>query len=191
MGTVTQQLALAAHAAGVHIETSRCNADVAPACASLLYARSAVRGCSCRMRCCDECRTVHSVSVGSCGAASGVQFDNGSELRANVVVVCSDPFELQRLAGHAFPESFNEFINGLRKDGTTMKVRQAVIYMRTLQRSNLLLNQTQRCTQVNLALSELPCFTCLPEARGQHRTTTHILPDESVVIESLMQVTPC
>lgn len=30
--------------------------------------------------------------------------------------------------------------------------------------------------QVNLALRGLPTFACLPEDRGQHRTTTHLLP---------------
>jgi hypothetical protein len=45
------------------------------------------------------------------------------------------------------------------------------------------------CTllQVNLALKKLPRFRCLPEPIGQHRTTTHLLPDESVVMKSLTQ----
>ena len=60
--------------------------------------------------------------VDSIGAAAGVQLDDGSELRANVVVVNADPFVLQRLAGHALPQTFNDFISGLKKDGTTMKV---------------------------------------------------------------------
>jgi hypothetical protein len=41
------------------------------------------------------------------------------------------------------------------------------------------------CQQVNLALKELPRFTCLPEPLGQHRTTTHLLPDEGSVMASL------
>jgi phytoene dehydrogenase-like protein len=37
--------------------------------------------------------------------------------------------------------------------------------------------------QVNLALKGLPTFSCLPEDRGQHRTTTHLLPgDEGSVL---------
>lgn len=40
-------------------------------------------------------------------------------------------------------------------------------------------------SQVNLALKKLPQFRCLPEARGQHRTTTHLLPDESQVMQAL------
>lgn len=43
------------------------------------------------------------------------------------------------------------------------------------------------CLQVNLALKKLPRFRCLPEPIGQHRTTTHLLPDESVVMQSLTQ----
>lgn len=43
------------------------------------------------------------------------------------------------------------------------------------------------CLQVNLALKGLPKFRCLPEAKGQHRTTTHLLPDEHHVIKSLSQ----
>jgi hypothetical protein len=42
-------------------------------------------------------------------------------------------------------------------------------------------------SQVNLALKGLPRFRCLPEARGQHRTTTHLLPDEQHVMQSLTQ----
>lgn len=41
--------------------------------------------------------------------------------------------------------------------------------------------------QVNLALKGLPKFRCLPDQRGQHRTTTHLLPDESSVMKSLTQ----
>jgi hypothetical protein len=41
--------------------------------------------------------------------------------------------------------------------------------------------------QVNLALKGLPKFRCLPQDYGQHRTTTHLLPDESAVMKSLTQ----
>jgi hypothetical protein len=41
--------------------------------------------------------------------------------------------------------------------------------------------------QVNLELKGLPRFRCLPDARGQHRTTTHLLPDEQHVMQSLTQ----
>ena len=45
----------------------------------------------------------------------------------------------------------------MRRDGTTMKV--------------------------NLALKDLPTFTCLPQRVGQHNTTAHLLPDEGEVID--------
>jgi phytoene dehydrogenase-like protein len=35
---------------------------------------------------------------------------------------------------------------------------------------------------VNLALERLPTFTCLPENRGQHNATIHLLPQERDVI---------
>jgi len=43
---------------------------------------------------------------------------------------------------------------------------------------------------VNLALKGLPVFKCLPQAVGQHRTTTHLLPDEDVVDVSMNQARP-
>jgi hypothetical protein len=42
--------------------------------------------------------------------------------------------------------------------------------------------------QVNLALRGLPVFSCLPQPVGQHRTTTHLLPDEDVIGSSMDQV---
>jgi hypothetical protein len=42
--------------------------------------------------------------------------------------------------------------------------------------------------QVNLALKALPTFSCLPEDRGQFRTTTHLLPgDEQSVLGCVQQ----
>jgi hypothetical protein len=41
---------------------------------------------------------------------------------------------------------------------------------------------------VNLALKGLPTFRCLPEDRGQHRTTAHLLPgDEASVLRSVQR----
>ncbi len=31
----------------------------------------------------------------------------------------------------------------------------------------------------------LPKFTCLPEQRGQHRSTMHLLPDEDNILDSI------
>jgi phytoene dehydrogenase-like protein len=39
--------------------------------------------------------------------------------------------------------------------------------------------------KLNLCLSALPKFTCLPEDRGQFGPTIHLLPDEDVVLEEL------
>jgi phytoene dehydrogenase-like protein len=55
----------------------------------------------------------------------------------------------------AFPDQYNARLDGYRRDGTTLKV--------------------------NLALRDLPRFSCLPEPRGQHSTTIHLLPQEDVI----------
>ena len=36
-----------------------------------------------------------------------------------------------------------------------------------------------------MALKGLPKFTCLPEDKGQHKTTIHLLPDEKDVISTI------
>jgi phytoene dehydrogenase-like protein len=59
----------------------------------------------------------------------------------------------------AYPAEFNARLDSMQRPGSTMKV--------------------------NLALRDLPTFTCLPERRNQHGATMHILPDESVVWQSL------
>jgi phytoene dehydrogenase-like protein len=90
------------------------------------------------------------------GACSGVVFRDGSELRARAVVVNADPFRMRELCGAwSFPQSYNARLDGYRRDGTTLKV--------------------------NLALTGLPRFTCLPEERGQHGTTTHLMPQEDPI----------
>lgn len=39
-----------------------------------------------------------------------------------------------------------------------------------------------------MALKGLPAFSCLPEDRGQHRTTTHLLPgDEQSVLGDIQR----
>jgi phytoene dehydrogenase-like protein len=96
------------------------------------------------------------------GAARGVVLADGTELRAGVVVCNADPFRMRDLVGRAaLPEAYNARLDGYRKDGSTLKV--------------------------NLALSGLPRFTCLPEDRGQYGTTTHLLPDEKDVLRSLVE----
>src|SRR4029079_12853942 len=53
-------------------------------------------------------------------------------------------------------QAFNAKLDNFRRAGTTMKV--------------------------NLALDRLPTFSCLPENRGQHNATIHLLPQERDVI---------
>jgi len=87
------------------------------------------------------------------GSAAGVALAGGEELRARAVVVATDPFRLPGLLGGACPPALRDRIDGYveRSLGQTMKV--------------------------NLALSGLPTFAALPEPRGQHSTTVHLLPE--------------
>ena len=94
------------------------------------------------------------------GAACGVALADGTEVEAKVVLSNADPFRMQAMVGRdALPEEYNRRIDGYRKDGTTFKL--------------------------NLALRELPRFTSLPEERGQHGSTIHLLPDEAEVLSAL------
>jgi len=89
-----------------------------------------------------------------------VSLHDGTEVRARAVVVNADPFRLRELiGGEKVPEAWNARVEGYRRDGTTLKV--------------------------NLALKELPRFTCLPEDRGQFGTTMHLLPDEPEVMDAM------
>ena len=91
------------------------------------------------------------------GCATGVVLSDGREIAAKVVVSNADPFRMRSLVGaSAFPTDFNARLDNFRRNGTTMKV--------------------------NLALDRLPTFTCLPENRGQHNATIHLLPQERDVI---------
>ena len=102
--------------------------------------------------------TGHSVmSIGvSSGAVSGIVFDDGREIAATTVVAATDPFRLRQLVGEQnLGSSLNEKLDSWKHYGTTMKV--------------------------NLALRDLPTFTCLPERRGQHGATIHLLPEHDVL----------
>jgi phytoene dehydrogenase-like protein len=91
------------------------------------------------------------------GQATGVVLKNGEELSAKTIVCNADPFRMRQLVGaESLPTAFNQKLDGLHRRGTTMKV--------------------------NLALSRLPTFKCLPENRGQHNATIHLLPSEPDVI---------
>jgi phytoene dehydrogenase-like protein len=94
------------------------------------------------------------------GVASGVMLPGGELIRARAVVANCDPFRLRELVGsEAFPAEFNGWLDARRRPGMTFKL--------------------------NLALSALPRFTCLPEDRRAFGPTIHLLPDEDRVFEDL------
>lgn len=86
------------------------------------------------------------------GAAHGVSTVDGRTIPARAVVVCADAFRIPALLGDATPGELAARVEewARRSPGQTMKV--------------------------NLALSGLPTFAALPEPRGQHATTVHLLP---------------
>lgn len=91
------------------------------------------------------------------GCATGVVLADGREINAKTIACNADPFRLRKLVGEAaFPQEFNQRLDSMKRFGTTMKV--------------------------NLALERLPTFTCLPENRGQHNATIHLLPGEPDVM---------
>jgi phytoene dehydrogenase-like protein len=90
------------------------------------------------------------------GTVTGVALEDGQVISAAVVVVATDPFRLRQLTGStALPAALNDKLDSWRHYGTTMKV--------------------------NLALTDLPTFSCLPERRGQHDATIHLLPEDDVL----------
>jgi len=94
------------------------------------------------------------------GRVDGVALGDGREVRASTVVSNADPFRTRDLVGwEAFPASFNAKLDGFRRPGSTLKV--------------------------NLALDRLPVFSCLPEDRGQHQSTIHLMPQEPDVAGQL------
>jgi phytoene dehydrogenase-like protein len=96
------------------------------------------------------------------GQVQGLVLEDGRELHASLVVCNADPFRMQQLIGEEhLPADYNQKLAGLKKDGSTFKL--------------------------NLALRELPTFSCLPERKGQHHTTIHLLPDESVVLKEIQR----
>jgi phytoene dehydrogenase-like protein len=93
-------------------------------------------------------------SITTCGGqVVGVVLQDGREIEAKVVISNADPFRMRALVGaEKFPPPFNAKLDDFKRTGTTLKV--------------------------NLALDRLPTFKCLPENRGQHRATIHLLPQE-------------
>ena len=86
------------------------------------------------------------------GRAAGVALENGDELDAKVVLSAADPKRsfLQFVEARHFPDEFTAAIRGFRVRGSSGKV--------------------------NLALSELPQFTCLPGEGPLHRGAISISP---------------
>ena len=91
------------------------------------------------------------------GVVDGVALADGRTVRAATVVAGCDPFTLRTLAD--LPASLQSRIDGWTQRGTTMKV--------------------------NLALRDLPVFRCLPQDRGQHQATIHLLPQGGDVLEQV------
>lgn len=94
------------------------------------------------------------------GAASGVLLESGELIRARAVMANCDPFRLRELVRpEAFSSEFNAWLDARRRPGMTFKL--------------------------NLALAELPRFTCLPDSGGAFGPTIHLLPDEERVVAEL------
>jgi phytoene dehydrogenase-like protein len=94
-------------------------------------------------------------------AVRGVVTSNGDVVRATTVVVNADPFRMREMVGAStLPADYNARLDNYKMPGSTFKL--------------------------NLALKSLPSFTCLPENKGPFGPTIHLLPDEDVVMKSLL-----
>jgi len=85
---------------------------------------------------------------------TGVATEEGDLHRARVVMANADPFRMLSMLGDGCPADLRERIDSYRLPGTSIKV--------------------------NLCLRDLPTFSCLPERRGQHRATIHLLPAQDI-----------
>jgi phytoene dehydrogenase-like protein len=86
------------------------------------------------------------------GAVAGVALASGEEVRARVVVGGCDPYRLMSLTGDAFPAGLRKRMDDVRLPGSTLKL--------------------------NMALRDLPRFTCLPDGGpSPFGATIHLLPD--------------
>lgn len=87
------------------------------------------------------------------GTVVGALTSNGELHRSRVTLVNADPFRLLGLLGDQVPDGLRTRVEGCHHPGTSIKV--------------------------NLCLGDLPKFSCLPEDRGQHRATIHLLPEQN------------
>ncbi|GIH13643.1 phytoene desaturase family protein [Rugosimonospora africana] len=94
------------------------------------------------------------------GAVSGVRLEDGGTVAAPVVLGACDPYQLMRLAPGLPVE---ERIKAVRRPGTTLKV--------------------------NLALRDLPTFSCLPAgAPSPFGSTIHLLPGSAPGAEPMAEL---
>ncbi|GGN01075.1 phytoene dehydrogenase-like protein [Actinoplanes campanulatus] len=98
------------------------------------------------------------------GAASGVVLADGRSVAANVVLGGCDPYQLMGLVPEgALPVSLTERMTAVKRPGSTLKV--------------------------NLALRDLPRFSCLPEgAPSPFGSTIHLLPGDASPMTNLRRM---
>ena len=91
---------------------------------------------------------------------SRVHLVDGRTFTSTTVVINADPFSMRDLVGaDHFDAAYNTRLDSYLRPGTTLKL--------------------------NLALRDLPRFACLPELRGQHQATIHLLPQQADVLSAL------
>jgi phytoene dehydrogenase-like protein len=94
------------------------------------------------------------------GTVRGVALKDGRELKAGTVVANCDPYSMRDLVGaEALGAELSARLDKMKRMGTSMKV--------------------------NFAFDRLPTFKCLPEKRGQHGATIHLLPQVGDVMSHI------
>ncbi|HVE98118.1 MAG TPA: NAD(P)/FAD-dependent oxidoreductase [Mycobacteriales bacterium] len=96
------------------------------------------------------------------GSVDGVALADGRTVAAPVVLGACDPYRLQQLAGGSLSPDVDALLDRARRPGATLKV--------------------------NLALRDVPTFTSLPDDRGQHSATIHLLPQVDDVLGAVQDM---